>query len=111
MEDAALECAVLEDAEPIFELAIECKRLYLERIARLKEDSKTNEATILSELHQRFAAWAAFLGVFAESKVCLDRRLRHHVEIQEQVLRLIAIMERNLAFGTASKICSFMIKN
>lgn len=68
MEDAALECAVLEDAEPIFELAIECERLYLERIARLKEDSKTNEATILSELHQRFAAWAAFLGVFAESR-------------------------------------------
>lgn len=111
LEGAALESAALEDAEPIFELAIECERLYAEKIARLKEDSKTNEATILSELNQRFAAWAAFLGVFAESKVCLDRRLRHHVEIQEQVLRLMVIMERNMAFGTASVICSLIMKN
>ncbi|MCJ1461419.1 hypothetical protein MMC07_000016 [Pseudocyphellaria aurata] len=98
MEGAASESAALEDVEPIFELAIECERLFAEQIARLKGDSKTNEATILSELNERFAAWAAFLGVFAESKVCLDRRLRHHVEIQEQVLHLMAIMIRNLPF-------------
>lgn len=111
LESAALESAALEDTEPIFELATECEKLYIEQIERLKKDSKTNEATILSELNQRFAAWAAFLGVFAESKVCLDRRLRHHIEIQEQVLRLMAIMERNLAFGTASDFCSLIMKN
>ncbi|TAQ85758.1 hypothetical protein B7494_g5907 [Chlorociboria aeruginascens] len=93
-----MEGAACEDAEPIFELAVRCERLYTEQIARLNEDSRTNGAAILSELNQRFAAWAASLGVFAESKVCLDRRLRHHVEIQEQVLRLLDIMERNLAF-------------
>jgi hypothetical protein len=99
-----MEGAALEDAEPIFELAVECERRYTEQIARLKEDGRTNDAAILSELYQRFAAWAAFLGVFAESKVCLDRRLRHHVEIQEQVLRLLDIMERNMAFGMACAV-------
>ena len=101
-----MEGAALADAEPIFELAVACERLYTEQIARLKDDRGTNDAaiTLLSELHQRFAAWAAFLGVFAESKVCLDRRLRHHVEIQERVLRLLNIMQRNLAFGIASAV-------
>ncbi|KAL2843466.1 hypothetical protein BJX68DRAFT_155985 [Aspergillus pseudodeflectus] len=35
-------------------------------------------------------------GVFAESNLCLDRRLRRHDEIQDQVLRLLDIMRRNL---------------
>ncbi|KGO46778.1 hypothetical protein PEX2_018610 [Penicillium expansum] len=88
----------IEHDEPIFELAVECERLYAEQISRLNDDDEPNGATMLSELNQRFAAWAAFLGVFAESKMCLDRRLRHHVEIQDQVLLLLDIMQRNLAY-------------
>ncbi|KAI9652609.1 MAG: hypothetical protein M1821_008356 [Bathelium mastoideum] len=93
-----MESAALEHAEPIFELATKCERLYAEQIARLEEGSRINEATILSELNHRFAAWSAFLGVFADPEICLDRRLRHHVDIREQVLRLMHVMERNLAF-------------
>lgn len=88
----------IEDNEPIFELAVECERLYAEQISKLNDDDEPNGATMLSELNQRFAAWAAFLGVFAESKMCLDRRLRHHVEIQDQVLRLLDIMQKNLTY-------------
>lgn len=88
----------IKDNEPIFQLAAECERLYAEHISRLHDDDEPNGATMLSELNQRFAAWAAFLGVFAESNLCLDRRLRHHVEIEDQVLRLLDIMHRNLTY-------------
>jgi dynamin-binding protein len=93
-----------DGAEPIFELSVQCERLFTEQIKELTAKSRMNDAAILSELSQRFAAWAAFLGVFAESKVCLDRRLRRHVEIREQVLRLLDIMERNLTFCIISSL-------
>ncbi|KAJ6099087.1 hypothetical protein N7467_000622 [Penicillium canescens] len=62
----------IEDEEPIYELAVECERLLEQQITRLKNEDQPNGAKILSELSQRFAAWTAFLGVFAESNVCLD---------------------------------------
>lgn len=101
----------IEHDEPIFELAVECERLYAEQISRLNDDDEPNGATMLSELNQRFAAWAAFLGVFAESKMCLDRRLRHHVEIQDQVLLLLDIMQRNLAYCISFFLPCYGIKN
>lgn len=106
-----MESAAIEDTEPIFKLAVQCEKLYTEQISKLKEDNRADNATILSELNHRFATWAAFLGVFAERKVCLDRRLRHHVEIQEQVLRLLYTMERNLAFSTRSTVRSLGMKS
>lgn len=106
-----MEGATIEGTEPIFKLAVECERLYAKQISRLKEDNRANDVTILSELNQRFATWATFLGVFAESKVCLDRKLRHHVKIQEQVLRLLDIMGRNLAFSTASAVWQLDMKS
>ncbi|KAH6896663.1 hypothetical protein B0T10DRAFT_544103 [Thelonectria olida] len=93
MDPASLET---QSEEPIFELAGECERLFEERISRLKDNNDQNDAQLLGEYQQRFATWAAFLGVFAESKVCLDSRLRHHVEIQDLVLRLLDTMERSL---------------
>lgn len=95
-----MESAAVEDSEPIYTLALECERLYTRQTSKLKEAKRASDVAILSELNQRFSTWAAFLGVFAESKICLDRRLRHHAEIQEQVLRLLDIVEKNLAFGT-----------
>lgn len=88
----------LEDGEPIFGLATECEKLFDDRIERLKVDDHPDSTIMLAELRQRFANWAAFLGVFTESKVCLDRKLRHHVEIRDQVLRLLDIMEQNLTY-------------
>jgi hypothetical protein len=101
-QSLVMETEALKDVEPIYKLAVDCERWYTERIAKLKADNRADEVVMLSALSQRFAAWAAFLGVFAEPNICLDRRLRHHVSIQEQVLCLLKIMERNLAFGMAS---------
>lgn len=84
--------------EPIFELALECEKLYVQQLSMLNRGKDSNGAKILLELSQRFTTWAAYLGVFAESNVCLDRRLQHHVEIQDQVLRLLDIMQRNLTY-------------
>jgi hypothetical protein len=82
--------------EPILELASECESLFSEQISRLKNETDLNGAKVIGEYQQRFAAWAAFLGVFAVPEMCLDRRLRRHVEIQDLVLRLLDIMKRNL---------------
>ena len=86
-----------QNEEPIFELATECEKRFVEQISRLR-DGEPNNAKFIEEYQQRFATWAAFLGVFAEQNVCLDRRLRHHVEIQDLVLRLLDIIERNLDY-------------
>lgn len=92
----------LEEKEPIFELASSCARLFGEQLQRLEDHGATHGAThgaiILAELRERFTNWAAFLGVFAELNTCLDRRLRHHGVIQDQVLRLLDIIAQNLAF-------------
>jgi len=106
-----MEVATLEDAEPIFELALACEDLYAEQIAKLEGDIESNDGVMLTEFSERFAAWAAFLGVFAHPKICLDRKLRHHVSIQAQVLGLLRIMETNLAFSIASTPRSLSITN
>lgn len=86
----------IEQQEPIFELATECENLFATQISRINNDDQ-NATKLLSDVYQRFAAWAAFLGVFAEANVCLDRRLRRHIEIQDLVLRLLDIMQINLS--------------
>lgn len=106
-----MEVATLEDAEPIFQLALACEDLYTGQIAKLEGDIGSNDRVMLSELSERFAAWAAFLGVFARPKICLDRILRHHVSIQAQVLGLLRIMETNLAFSIASAPTSLSMTN
>lgn len=92
----------VENEEPIYELAVECEMAFVNQISKLDAKEDSNGAIILSELGQRFAAWAAFLGVFAESNVCLDRRLRRHIEIQDQVLRLLDILNSNLIYCGSS---------
>ncbi|EAU29575.1 predicted protein [Aspergillus terreus NIH2624] len=63
----------IEDEEPIYELAVECERLFVQQISKLNDEDQPNGAKVLSELSQRFAAWAAFLGVFAVSNVVFER--------------------------------------
>jgi len=88
----------LEEEEPIFELASSCGRLFGEQLHQLEDHGATPGAIILAELRERFANWAAFLGVLAEPSTCLDRRLRRHGVIQDQVLRLLDIIAQNLTF-------------
>jgi hypothetical protein len=86
----------VKDQEPIFVLATDCETLFTNRINTLHGNDELDGAKLLSELYQRFAAWASFLGVFAESNICLDRRLRHHTDIQDNVFVLLDIMHTNL---------------
>ncbi|KAE8151433.1 hypothetical protein BDV25DRAFT_138853 [Aspergillus avenaceus] len=91
----------MEDLEPqrrIFDLVDECIRLYAERVLQLNNNENSNGVKILSDLNQRFVAWASFWGVFAESNICLDRRLRPHVEVQDQVLRLLGLIHTSLQY-------------
>ncbi|KFA53766.1 hypothetical protein S40293_01678 [Stachybotrys chartarum IBT 40293] len=92
-----MDAAAVGDEEPIFKLASECEELFSEQVERLEEENQSNGAKVLREYQQRFAAWASFLGVFAGPEVCLDRRLRCHFDIQEQILRILDILERNLS--------------
>lgn len=85
-----------EDKEPIYELAVECERLFEKQTSTLRDNGEPSNAKLLEEYQHQFATWAAFLGVFAEPKVCLDRRLRHHGDIQDLVLRLLDLLKRNL---------------
>lgn len=104
-----MESAASEEANPILRLVSRCEDMYAERIEQLEKEQKqnatleegfeSNDTVLLSELSQRFTAWAEFLGVFARPTICLDRKLRHHVSIQALVLGLLSIMETNLEFG------------
>lgn len=89
-----------EDDEAILELATECENLFKERISDFDDTDDLDSAKVLKEYFQRFTTWAAFLGVFADPKVCLDRRLRHHVELQDLVVRLLDTIENNLTYCT-----------
>ncbi|KAL6859273.1 hypothetical protein J3F83DRAFT_749592 [Trichoderma novae-zelandiae] len=88
----------IESSEPIFELASECEQLFSQQVSRLRGEADPNATKAVGEFQQRFSAWAAFLGVFAVPEMCLDRKLQHHVEIQDLVLRLLDIMKRNLTY-------------
>ncbi|KAH0499572.1 hypothetical protein TgHK011_006755 [Trichoderma gracile] len=88
----------IDSNEPIFELASECEQLFSQHLSRLKDEADTNAAKAVGEFQQRFSAWAAFLGVFAVPELCLDRKLQHHAEIQDLVLRLLDVMKRNLTY-------------
>ncbi|KAK4192133.1 hypothetical protein QBC35DRAFT_528293 [Podospora australis] len=86
------------EPHPIYHIAIDCEQLFALHLEALETSVQENGAIVLSELNQRFEAWAAFLGVFAERKRCLDRRLRAHPDLKDQVLRLVDILKRNLTY-------------
>jgi hypothetical protein len=88
----------LQEGEPIFKLALECESLFQRHATALQHDESSGEALILSELKQRFSGWAVYLDIFAAAENCLDRRLRRHSEIRQQVLFLLDIIRRNLNY-------------
>ncbi|PTB65210.1 hypothetical protein BBK36DRAFT_1204500, partial [Trichoderma citrinoviride] len=69
----------IDSSEPIFELASECEQLFSQQVSRLRHEADANATKAVGEFQQRFSAWAAFLGVFAVPKMCLDRKLQHHL--------------------------------
>lgn len=91
-----------ESDEPIFELAEECEALFTKHITKLYDCVEHDGAKLALELYQRFMAWAASLGVFGESHMSLDHKVQNHVDIKDQLLRLLDIMQRNLTYCTKS---------
>ena len=84
-----------DEDDTIYNLAGECEKLFQQESLEL--ESRGAEALrLFDEYQQRFTAWTAYLGVFAKRSICLDRRLRHHPDLQDLVVRLLDILKTNL---------------
>ncbi|KAK6348116.1 hypothetical protein TWF718_005931 [Orbilia javanica] len=75
--------------ESIYSIACECKKLFADHTP---DDPPSTIDTLLEDYEQRFLAWSAYLGVFAEKSICLDRRLRDRSDIRDIVIRLLDIL-------------------
>jgi hypothetical protein len=83
-----------DNDDVLYNLACSCEVLF-EQCAT-QSAQPTSVADLVAEYQQRFAIWAAHLGVFARKSQSLDRRLRNHVDIQDLVARLLDILQRSL---------------
>ncbi|KAL7937887.1 hypothetical protein V8C35DRAFT_319942 [Trichoderma chlorosporum] len=89
--------ADLEAEDLLYNLAFECETLFSqlpETILKTRSEVATIE--LCTEFQQRFAIWAAHLGVFARKSQCLDTRLQNHPDLQDLVARLLDILRRSL---------------
>lgn len=87
----------LDNEDLIYRLACECEGLFdqlREALATIRPEVALVE--LCAEFQQRFAIWAAHLGVFARKSQCLDTRLRNLADIQDLVVRLLDILRRSL---------------
>ncbi|KAL8418731.1 hypothetical protein RB594_002081 [Gaeumannomyces avenae] len=86
-----------DDGDVLYDLACECEALFDTQSANLRaQTSSLSVADLVAEYQQRFAIWAAHLGVFARKSQSLDTRLRNHADIQDLVARLLGILRRSL---------------
>lgn len=87
-----------EDSDLLYDLACECEALFDVCIAELRSQLSA-VAELLIEYQQRFAIWAAHLGVFARRSQSLDKRLENYPDIIDLTARLLDILRRSLAQG------------
>lgn len=85
-----------EDSDVLYDLACECEALFDARLAELR-NQQSPLAELLAEYQQRFAIWAAHLGVFARRSQSLDKRLENYPDIIDLAARLLDILRRSLA--------------
>lgn len=81
----------------IYTLSCECESLF----DQLQDPSRKSQpnvtiADLCADYQQRFAIWAAQLGVFARRSQRLDIRLKYLADLQDQVARLIDVLRRGL---------------
>jgi len=84
-----------QDGTLLYDLASECETLLEGQTSALREQVSPL-ADLGAEYQQRFAIWAAHLGVFARKSQCLDTRLRNYPDIQDLVARLLDILRQSL---------------
>ncbi|PKK52810.1 hypothetical protein CI102_1787 [Trichoderma harzianum] len=89
--------ATSEGEDLLYNLAYECEGLFYQ-LQEAFQNSQSEVATVelCAEFQQRFAVWAAHLGVFARKSQCLDTRLRNHPDLQDLVARLLDVLRRSL---------------
>ncbi|KAK4102093.1 hypothetical protein N658DRAFT_351035 [Parathielavia hyrcaniae] len=85
-----------DDSDMLYDLACECEALLDARLAELK-NQQSPLAELLAEYQQRFAIWAAHLGVFARKSQSLDKRLENYPDMVDLAARLLDILRRSLA--------------
>lgn len=85
-----------EDSDLLYDLACECETLFDSCLAKLQAQDALL-AELLAEYQQRFAIWAAHLGVFARKSQSLDKRLENYPDIVDLTARLLDILRRSLA--------------
>lgn len=84
-----------DNDDVLYNLACSCEALFDSQVEILRVQASP-AADLVAEYQQRFAIWAAHLGVFARKSQCLDMRLRNHADIQDLVARLLDILRRSL---------------
>ncbi|RSL44910.1 hypothetical protein CEP53_011015 [Fusarium sp. AF-6] len=89
---------LVEMDEPIYDVAVECEKLFEIQIARFNKAGDQNGAALIAELRHQFSTWTSSMRVFADASLNLDRKLQGHAEIQDQVLRGLDLMQANLAY-------------
>ncbi|KAH6616959.1 hypothetical protein F5144DRAFT_606479 [Chaetomium tenue] len=84
-----------ENSDLLYDLACESEALFDARIAEFRSQ-QSRVAELLIEYQQRFAIWAAHLGVFARPSQSLDKRLENYPDIVDLTARLLDILRRSL---------------
>ncbi|KAL5086064.1 hypothetical protein Trisim1_009691 [Trichoderma cf. simile WF8] len=86
-----------EGEDLLYNLAYECEGLFYQ-LQEAFQNTQSEVATVelCAEFQQRFAVWAAHLGVFARKSQCLDTRLQNHPDLQDLVARLLDVLRRSL---------------
>ncbi|CAM1501765.1 Fc.00g037490.m01.CDS01 [Cosmosporella sp. VM-42] len=93
-----------ESQRSIFSLAGECDKLVTSYISKIESfdpigvhDECTRPALRLMKDYQaRFNAWSSYMGVFADERISLDRRLINTPDIRNSVVKLLEVLNRNL---------------
>ncbi len=85
-----------EAGDVLYNLACECEALFDARLAEL-EGQQSPVAELLTEYQQRFAIWAAYLGVFARKSQSLDKRLENYPDVADLAALLLDVLRSNLA--------------
>lgn len=86
-----------DNEDLLYRLAYECEDLF-DQLQDAFQKTKAEVITIelCTEFRQRFAIWAAHLGVFARKSQCLDTRLQKFPDLHDLVARLLDILRRSL---------------
>lgn len=73
-----------------------CETNFRKCVEAMQSDEDGIYAGILEELQSKFLSWVSYLGVFADSQVCLDRRLERHPQYRDLVLWVLDTLNMNL---------------